>query len=71
MHQNLLRGLVVLVIAGALLTIAQVWGMWLQWDVFVKLIATIGILVLLLAFLLVVKADFGQQKRLKDDNYLD
>ena len=42
-----------------------------HWDNFVKLIITFGILALVLGFLAVVKADFGEHKKLKDDNYLD
>lgn len=71
MNRYLLIILVVLVAAGALLTVAQVWGLGLGWDVYIKAVMTIGILVLLLAFLLVVKSDLGEHKKMKDENYLD
>lgn len=71
MHQALLKTLIALVVAAGLLTIGQIWGEVLSWDTYVKAVITLGILVLLIAFLLVVKMDFGQQKRLKDENYLD
>lgn len=71
MHQKLLIALVGLVVLGSLLTIGQVWGPVMSWDVYIKAVITIGITVLLLGFLLVVKADLGQHKKLKDENYLD
>ena len=71
MHQVLLKTLIGLVVAAALLTIVQIWGTFISWDMYGKAIVTLGILVLLIGFLLVVKIDFGQQKKLKDDNYLD
>jgi hypothetical protein len=36
-----------------------------------KILATIGVLILLVGFLMVVKMDFGEHKRLKDENFLD
>ncbi|MGH1399196.1 MAG: hypothetical protein ACRBCT_08285 [Alphaproteobacteria bacterium] len=71
MHRYMLIGLVGLVLVGALLTILQMWTGLIGWDVFIKLIITLGILVLVLGFLMVIKADLGEHKRLKDENYLD
>ena len=36
-----------------------------------KIIGTLVVLILLFGFLLVVNSDFGQHKKLKDENYLD
>ncbi|HEY8189463.1 MAG TPA: hypothetical protein VIF12_02175 [Micavibrio sp.] len=67
----LMMGLVGLsALASGLLTI-QIWGELFAWPVFVKLLATLGIAVTLLGFLLVVAEDFGSNKRLKDRNYID
>lgn len=71
MHKNLLYAVIGCVIAMAALTIIQIWGSILSWDVFVKLIGTLGIVVLVAGFLLVVKSDFGEHKKMKDENYLD
>ena len=71
MHNILLAILVGLIVIAALLSIGQMWFILLSWDVFIKLIVTLGILTLLLGFLLIIKADFGEHKKLKDDNYID
>ena len=71
MNTKLLYAIIGLVIAGVILTLMQVWGFAIAWDFYIKSIITIGILVLLFAFLLVVKSDLGEHKKLKDDNYLD
>lgn len=71
MYQKFLIALLGLVVFGAALTIAQVWGPVISWDIYTKLIITTGILVLLIGFVLVIKSDLGQHKKLKDENYLD
>lgn len=71
MNRYLLILLVILVALGALLTLGQVWGIGLSWDIYIKAVITVGILVLLIAFLLVVKSDLGDHKKMKDENYLD
>ena len=71
MHQKMLILLVALVALGALLTIVQIWTNIMPWDIFIKLLITLGILAVLIGFLMVIKADLGEHKRLKDENYLD
>lgn len=71
MHKTLMIALVVLVCGIGVLTIAQVWGFGPGWDTYTKAVVTMGILVLMAAFGMVIKADFGQHKKLKDENYLD
>jgi len=71
MNRILLITIVVLVALGALLTVGQIWGLGLDFDLYIKAVITIGILVLLIAFLLVVKSDLGDHKKMKDENYLD
>lgn len=70
MHRILICTLVGLAVAAATLMILSIWGVDLS-EVFYKLLATIGVLILLVGFLLVVKLDFGDHKRLKDQNYID
>lgn len=71
MHKTLLTAIVGLVIASALLTVAQIWGFGIGWDTYIKLIITLGIAVLVLAFVMIAKADLGDHKKMKDENYLD
>lgn len=70
-HQILLKAIIIMVCGGALLCIAQLWTSLLAWDIFFKVLITLGILVVLAAFGLVAKADLGTHKKMKDENYLD
>ncbi len=70
-HRALVLGLIGLVLLGAALIIMSIWGIAIDATTLWKLLATIGVLILLLGFLLVVKSDFAEHKRLKDENYLD
>lgn len=70
LHRVLIKALIGLVMAGAVLLILRIWGVFLD-GVFFKLLGTIGILILLAGFLLAVKQDFGEHKRLKDENFID
>ena len=69
-HRILLGVLVALVVLGAGLVILAIWGVDLGVTL-PRLLGTVGVLVGLCAFLLVVKTDFGDQKKLKDQNFLD
>jgi len=74
LHRALLIFIIVAVAGSALLTIAQIWTIpapVMDWATYTKLMITVGILVLLAAFVLVIKADLGEHKKLKDDNYID
>lgn len=71
MHKPLLYTVIGCVLAGAGLTILQMWTQILQWDAFIKVLGTLGIVLLVAGFLLVVKSDFGDSKKLRDENYLD
>ncbi|MCB9988959.1 MAG: hypothetical protein H6868_06450 [Rhodospirillales bacterium] len=71
MHQFLIYCLITIAVVAAALTIGQIWFDILSWAVAWKAFITLGILFVLIGFLMVVKADFGQHKKLKDENYLD
>lgn len=71
LHRVLVLALIGLVILGGLLVILQIWGVLFSGEVLFKLLGTIGILILIAGFLLVVKQDFGEHKRLKDENFID
>jgi len=71
MNKFLLRALIGLVLFGGIVIIMQIWGVHFGPDVFLRIIGTVLVLMILIGFLLVVKIDFGEHKRLKDENYLD
>lgn len=70
MNKLLLNILIGLVVMGAGVIVLQIWGVSFG-DIFFKLLGTIGVLILLVGFLMVVKLDFSEHKRLKDQNYID
>jgi MFS family permease len=70
-RKMMLMGLVGVSLAAVILVLAQIWAQILAWAVFVKLIATLGIGIVLIGFLLAVAEDFGGNKRLKDNNFID
>ena len=63
--------LVALIIGIAGLIVMQLWWTGLAWELFAKIIVSLGILTALLAFILAVSEDFGQNKILRDKNYID
>ena len=67
----LLLGLVGLSATAAGIVTLQIWIQMFEWTVFLKLMGTIGVVVVLIGFLLAVAEDFGTNKRLKDQNYVD
>ena len=71
MHKPLLYIVIGCVLGGAGLTILQMWTQMIAWDDFLKVLGTLGIVLVVAGFLLVVKSDLGEHKKLKDHNYLD
>jgi len=71
LHRALVITLISLVVLGGILVILQIWGLIIDGDTLFKLLATIGILILVIGFLLVVRMDFGEHKRLKDNDFID
>ena len=63
--------LVALIVGIAGLIVMQLWWTGLAWELFAKIIVSLGILTALLAFILAVSEDFGQNKILRDKNYID
>lgn len=62
--------LIALAVTGAFILILHIWGVDMG-QLFYRLLATIGVLAVLAGFLLAVKADFSEHKRLKDENFID
>jgi hypothetical protein len=71
LHRALVLSLIALVLFGGTIIILSIWGVMIDGDALFKLLATIGILILVIGFLLVVKTDFGEHKRLKDNDFID
>jgi hypothetical protein len=71
LHRALVMALIGLVVLSGVLIIFSIWGIGIEPDVIFKILATLGILILIIGFLLVVKMDFGEHKRLKDNDFID
>ena len=71
LHRALVLALIGLVVLSGILIILSIWGIGIGPDVIFKILATLGVLILILGFLLVVKMDFGEHKRLKDNDFID
>lgn len=71
LHSFLLYAFITLLVLTGILTLTQIWFPLFGWDIFFKLIASIVIIGIILGLLIALKADLGQHKKMKDDNYLD
>lgn len=71
LHRALVLALIGLVILGGFLIILSIWGIAIDGDMLWKMLATIFILIVVIGFLLVVRMDFGEHKRLKDNDFID
>lgn len=69
--QALVKSIVVLTILGAALVLAQLWLNLFETVVFVKLLVTLLIVGGVVTFIIAVKSDMSDEKKLKDDKYLD
>lgn len=69
--QTLFRCMIYLVVAAAILVLLQMWVHPFHAIVFWKLLGTIAILGGLAAFLIAIKQDIADEKKLRDDKYID
>jgi hypothetical protein len=67
----LVRCIVGLVLTGTALGLLQLWFSLFAYDVFCKLMITLVVLGVVVSFLIAVKQDLTDNKKLKDDKYLD
>ena len=58
-------------VTAAILTIIQIWFIFIPWDTYLKVMGTLTIIFVLIGFVMAMVSDFGSNKKLKDDNYLD
>ena len=71
LHRALVYTLVGLVLVGALFVILSIWGVTFDPGLLFKLLSTVGVLIVIVGFLLVVRSDLGEHKNLKDQNFID
>jgi len=71
MNNIYFKTLIGTVVLAAILTILQIWTNIIGWDTYVKLIATLSIVFLLVGLVMAISSDFKNTKDLKDKNYLD
>lgn len=71
MHKIMLITIIALVVIGAFITVAQIWVPLMDWSTYAKLIVTLLIVTVVLGLVMVLKADLGEHKKMKDENYLD
>ncbi len=71
MHNKMLLTIIALVVGAALLTIGQVWGPIMPWNLYFKLIVTAVIVAVVCGFMIVARSDMMEKKKMKDENYLD
>lgn len=70
-RKTFLLGVIGLSVLAGLLSCLQIWFQLLEWSFFLKILASHGIAIALLAFLSVAAEDFGSHKRLKDNDFID
>ncbi len=60
-----------LLVATALLILDQIWFQWLAFDVFVKTLVTLGIVMGVLFVIFLARRDYQQEKTLQRDHFVD
>lgn len=71
LHRVLLIAIVTMVICIATLSIIIIWYPLISSEVFFKILATFGILIVAAALVMALRIDLSDHKNLKDQNYLD
>lgn len=67
----LLLALTGIVLLAGILCLGQIWWQWIAPSSFIKIMISLLILAALDAFIMAAHEDFGTNKRLKDDKYID
>ncbi len=68
---NFLKVIVGIVIFSMIVVLAQIWGSILAWDTFIKVMVTLGIIVLALILVMIAKNESDDHKRYKDKDLID
>lgn len=69
-YQTLFKSIVLIVVAAAVLALAQMWFHPFNSIFFWKMMATLVILGGLVSFFIAAKQDIAEEKKLRDDKYL-
>lgn len=67
----LVKSIVVIVVLGAALVLAQMWFNIFSLEIFWKLLVTLVIVGSVASFIIAIKQDLTDDKKLKDDKFLD
>ncbi len=71
LHNQLLICITAVVVFCGILTICQIWGPVVSWDMYFKIIITAVIVAVVCGFVVVARGDMSEKKKMKDENYLD
>lgn len=69
--QLLMRLIICIVVAGAALFLLELWFDVFNDATFIKLMVTLFVVGMVAAFVMAAKRDLTQEKKLRDDKYLD
>jgi len=61
----------IIFVAGALLSLAQMWFTPLATDVFIKILVTLGVLFVVVLGITLVRREYIDEKKMKDSGYID
>lgn len=70
-NKVLLYGMIILAIIMGLMILGQMWFFNMEWGSFAKIFGTVAILFILDCFILAIKEDFGSEKKLRDEKFID
>ena len=70
-NKVLLYGMIILAIIMGLMVLGQMWLFNMEWGSFAKIFGTVAILFILDCFILAIKEDFGSEKKLRDEKFID
>ena len=63
--------LILLLVSGAVLVVAQVWGGVFSTEMFTKILITYGIVIATVVIVFLVWREFGEENKMKKDKYMD
>lgn len=67
----ILKIIIAIVVMGGLLVLAQIWDIGLPWEIFVKIIMSLGVIIVVLALIMIAKNEVDEHKRFKDKDLID
>jgi len=55
----------------AVILMGQVWGSWMEWNIFINVTITAGVLIVTIGIIALIWRELLEEKRLKKDNFID